>query len=226
MALDAPAGRKARGGFALPGHAFAAPPRAMRRPRVILFVKEPRPGRVKTRLARDVGATAAARWFRAQALRTARELARDPRWETILAVSPDAEGLTSRVWPAHLRRMPQGRGDLGARMARALRDAPAGPALIVGGDVPGANRARIARAFALLRGADAVFGPAEDGGFWLVGLARGAAPPPSGLFQGVRWSSPHALSDSLRTFAGRRVAFAETLRDVDHAADLDALRTR
>lgn len=202
------------------------PIRATRRPRVIVFVKEPRPGKAKTRLAAEIGSVAAARWFRANALATIRRLSRDPRWEVVLAVTPDAEGLSSRVWPAGLRRIPQGRGDLGARMARALDAAPPGPVVLVGGDVPGITPARIAEAFAALRGAEAAFGPAEDGGFWLIGLPRGGSPRPRALFRNVRWSTPHALEDSLAAFRGRRVGLAATLRDVDRAADLAAARRR
>ncbi|SFH90638.1 TIGR04282 family arsenosugar biosynthesis glycosyltransferase [Albimonas pacifica] len=193
------------------------------RPTVIVFVKEPRPGRVKTRLARGVGRIEAARWYRAQALAGLRRLAADPRFDVVLAVSPDAEGLTSRVWPAALRRIPQGRGDLGARMARALRGPGRGrwrgPAVLIGSDIPGATPAAIARAVRALGGAEVVFGPATDGGFWLVGVRNGAALP-ARLFAGARWSGPHALADSLATLGGRRAGFAETLADVDEAADL------
>ncbi|MGM0586567.1 MAG: TIGR04282 family arsenosugar biosynthesis glycosyltransferase, partial [Pseudomonadota bacterium] len=151
-----------------------------------------------------------------------RRLARDPRWETRLAVSPDREGMESRVWPAGLARTPQGRGDLGARMARALRAAPPGPVVLIGADIPGVGPAQIARAFAALGRAEAVFGPAEDGGFWLAGLARRRGVPP-GLFAGARWSTGHALADARATLGGRRVALIDRLGDVDEAADLDRL---
>lgn len=187
---------------------------------VFLMLKEPRPGRVKTRLGRDIGVVPAAWWFRHQAARAIRRLD-DPRWRLVLAVSPDREGLRSRVWPGHLPRVPQERGDLGARMGRLLRTAPPGPAVIVGADIPDLSAAHVARAFRLLGRADAVFGPAEDGGYWLVGLNRTAAPP-ARLFEGVRWSSPHALADSVATLPGRRIAYADTLCDVDEAADLSA----
>ncbi len=189
---------------------------------VVVFVKEPRPGRVKTRLAREVGTVAAARWFRAQAMRVVRELGRDPRWELRLAVSPDAEGLGSRIWPAGVARQAQGRGDLGRRMARALREAPPGPVVVVGADIPALGRAQVARAFRLLGRADAVFGPAEDGGFWLVGLSRRGRVP-AGLLAGARWSSPHSLADAERSLRGLRVLRADRLADVDKAADLDRL---
>lgn len=185
------------------------------------MLKEPRPGRVKTRLGREIGMAPAARWFRGQALGLLRRLD-DPRWRLVLAVSPDAEGLRSRVWPRHLARVPQGRGDLGARMARALRRVPPGPACVVGADLPGLSRGHVAEAFAALGRCPAVLGPAEDGGYWLVGLRRTAAMP-AGLFDGVRWSSPHAMADTLATLPGP-VARATTLADVDTAADLARLR--
>jgi rSAM/selenodomain-associated transferase 1 len=191
---------------------------------LIVMVKEPRPGRVKTRLARDIGRIEAAWWVRHQTRALLRRL-RDPRWQLVLAVSPDAGGLASRAWPADLARWPQGRGDLGARMARMLRRAQGGPACVIGADIPGLDRRAVARAFAALGGHDAVFGPATDGGFWLVGLRHGGTLP-AGLFRGVRWSGEHALADSLATLAGRRVALASTLADVDRAADLERARGR
>lgn len=190
----------------------------MRRARVVVMVKEPRPGRVKTRLGRGIGSVAAAWWFRHQAQALIRRLD-DPRWELLLAVSPDREGLHSQVWPRHLPRVPQGRGDLGARMARLLTGLDPGPVLIVGGDIPELGTRHLARAIRLLGSHDAVFGPAPDGGFWLVGL-RNHRPPPPGVFKGVRWSSEHALSDSLATLPGWRIALADTLADVDTAEDL------
>ena len=185
----------------------------------MIFVKEPRPGRVKTRLAADIGPIAAAWWFRHQTRRLIRRLSADPRWQTVIAVAPDREGLESRNWPAHLPRHPQGRGNLGDRMARALRDMPAGPVAIIGGDIPGITPAHIADAFRALRGHDAVFGPAPDGGFWLVGLKRSRAIPPT-LFDRVRWSTQHALADSRATLPGYSIAQVATLRDVDTVADL------
>ncbi|WP_094022363.1 TIGR04282 family arsenosugar biosynthesis glycosyltransferase [Maliponia aquimaris] len=184
------------------------------------MLKVPRPGRVKTRLARDIGSTTAAWWFRHQVTRLLRRL-RDPRWRIVLAVAPDREGLTSRIWPAGLPRLPQGPGDLGQRMARALRAAPPGPVCLIGADIPGVTRAHIARAFAALGAAEAVFGPAPDGGYWLVGL-RNASRVPNSLFDGVRWSSEQALSDTLASIPGTRVALVDVLHDVDTAEDLRA----
>jgi rSAM/selenodomain-associated transferase 1 len=186
------------------------------RPLLIVMVKEPRPGRVKTRLGREIGMTTAASWFRHAAAGLLRRVA-DRRWQMALAVSPDRDGMASRVWPADLPRLPQGAGDLGARMRRLLRVSP-GPVCVIGADIPALSRCHIARAFAALRGHDLVFGPAWDGGFWLVGARR----VPAGLFADVRWSGDQALADSLASVAGARVALVDRLRDVDTVADLRA----
>jgi rSAM/selenodomain-associated transferase 1 len=190
------------------------------RPTLLLFLKEPRPGRVKTRLGAGIGMTTAAWWFRHQAARLIRRLGRDPRWRTVLAVSPDTEGLASRVWPADLVRWPQGRGDLGTRMARAFRAMPPGPVLIVGADVPDLTAAHVAECFHLLGRHDAVLGPATDGGYWAIGLRCGGPAVPAGLFEGVRWSTERALVDTLASLAPLDCGFGPRLADVDTAADL------
>lgn len=190
---------------------------ARRRPRLVVMLKAPRPGRVKTRLARDIGTVPAAWWMRHQARHLIRQL-RDPHWELILAIAPDT-ALGTADWPSDLPRLPQGPGDLGARMGRLLRTAPAGPLCIVGADIPGLTRAHVARAFRALGAADVVLGPAEDGGYWLIGLARTAAPPAS-LFAKVRWSTPHARADTEASLPGARIAHVDQLADVDEAADL------
>lgn len=188
------------------------------RPTLVIMLKEPRPGRVKTRLGQGIGMVPAAWWFHHQTARLLREV-QDARWQVVLAVAPDREGMQSRVWPAHLPRIAQGRGDLGDRMARIMRSLPVGPVCIIGGDIPGVRRAHIARAFQALGGYDAVFGPALDGGYWLIGLKRSRAVP-AGFLQGVRWSSADALADSMATLPGARIALIDTLRDVDTADDL------
>ncbi len=187
---------------------------------LVIFLKEPRPGRVKTRLGREIGMVGAAWWFRHQAARMIRRLGRDRRWRTVLAVSPGREGQASRVWPAHLTRWPQGPGDLGERMGRALRAMPPGPVIIVGADIPGLRPAHVAEGFRLLGRHDAVLGPAPDGGYWMIGLKRGGLAVPAGLFRGVRWSSPHALADTVASLASLDVGFGATLRDIDEPADL------
>lgn len=183
---------------------------------LIVMVKEPRPGRVKTRLGREIGAVPAAWWYRHQCARLLRCL-HDPRWQILLAVAPD-RAVRSALWPSDLPRVSQGSGDLGRRMLRLLQR-PGGPVCLIGSDIPGVTPAHIARAFALLGSHDAVFAPAADGGFWLVGATHPGRLPRT-LFDGARWSTEHALGDSIATLSGYRIALADTLHDVDTAADL------
>ncbi len=183
---------------------------------MIVFARAPRLGTVKRRLARGVGERAALRFHLATLLRLLRLLRADRRFRTVLAHTPDRG---SGRWPAGrgLARVAQGRGDLGARMHRACARFRRGRVAIVGCDVPAVCADDLVACFRALGRADAVFGPAEDGGYWLVGLApRRPARP----FAGVRWSGPHALADTLGNFRGRRVATLRTLRDVDTAEDL------
>ncbi len=198
------------------------------RPTLVVFVKLPRPGRVKTRLARDIGRIEAAWWFRHQSAALLRRLAGDRRWRTVLAVTPDAEALRSRAWPAAVPRAGQGaghgRGDLGRRMTRFLRrepgtGVPPGPVAVIGADLPDLRPAHVAAAFRLLGRHDAVLGPATDGGYWLIGLGRSGRVPRD-LLDGVRWSTGHALADTLARLEGLSVGQVATLRDVDRAADL------
>lgn len=182
------------------------------------MLKEPRPGRVKTRLGRGIGMAGAAWWFRHQVRLLLRNV-QDPRWDIILAVTPDIDGMTSRIWPSQLRRIAQGRGDLGDRMRRIFRTLPPGPICIIGADIPDIRKPHIADAFNALGKHEAVFGPATDGGYWLIGLKRVRAVSPH-LFRRVRWSSVHALSDSEATLSGHSVTKIMSLRDVDTVADL------
>jgi glycosyltransferase A (GT-A) superfamily protein (DUF2064 family) len=188
---------------------------------LVIFLKEPHPGKVKTRLGRGIGMTAAAWWFRHSAERLIRRVGSDPRWRTVLAVSPDAEGLASRAWPGDLPRWPQGPGDLGARMARAFRAMPPGPVLIVGADIPALAARHVAEGFRLLGRHDAALGPTPDGGYWMVGLHRGGRATPAGILAPVRWSSPHALADTAASLAPLSVGFGPVLADVDTQADLE-----
>ena len=199
---------------------------------VIIFVKAPRLGQVKSRLAAGIGALSALRFYRETMARVLRAVSRDTRWRTFVAITP-LRALHGQLWDQDLSRLDQGAGDLGRRMARAFRALPPGPSVIIGSDIPELAPRHIAAAFRALGGHDAVLGPADDGGYWLVGLKR-TRPVPAGLFQRVRWSSPHTLADTRaglpRHFS---VALLETLEDVDDIesyrrwrARRDRLRTR
>ncbi len=196
-------------------------------PRVHLVVmaRAPRLGAVKRRLARDLGDLAAWRFYRQTAGRLVRDLGADPRWRTWLALTPDRAARAGRAsWPARCTCVAQGPGDLGARMGRLFRTLPPGPVVIVGSDIPGLRPTHVARAFRLLGDHDWVFGPAGDGGYWLLGARRRRRPYRP--FDAVRWSSAHALADTLANLKGTRIGFLEELADVDTGADLSRLRER
>ncbi len=178
------------------------------------MAKAPRRGAVKRRLASAIGEGEALRFYRSCLAHSLMRLARDRRWLTLIAVTPDSDVFSSLFpsWPG-VRRVPQGRGGLGERMQRIFERLPPGPAVLVGGDIPAMRPMEIARAFRLLGSADVVLGPARDGGYWLVGMRR--IPRVLKPFASVRWSSEHALADTLANLKGKRVAFAAPLADVD-----------
>jgi rSAM/selenodomain-associated transferase 1 len=188
---------------------------------VVVFAKAPVIGTVKTRLARDIGAAGALAVYREMLSGVVARLSRR-EWRLVLAVTPDAARDQPGLWPGDVARIPQGDGDLGARMLRVLRRAAEdAPVLVVGSDIPGLGPEHIRRAFAALESAPLVFGPASDGGFYLVG-ARGR--PPEGLFEGVRWSTPDVLRETLATCPGGAAALIEALSDLDDIAGLEAAR--
>ncbi len=191
-------------------------------PRLIVMAKTPFAGSVKRRLSREIGSPRAIGFYRTCLGNTLRRLAHDPRWHTYVAIAPDRD-MPSTFWRGlaspKITRIAQGGGDLGRRMQRIFASLPPGPAIIVGSDIPAISAGEIARAFKLLGKADAVFGAAPDGGYWLVGLKR--APRLIAPFASVRWSSDKALADTLANLEGRKIAFVAMLDDVD---DADAYR--
>ncbi|MFN3743198.1 MAG: DUF2064 domain-containing protein [Hyphomicrobiaceae bacterium] len=188
------------------------------------MVKVPIAGRVKTRLAREVGTVRATMFYRHAMRGVIARLADQPFWRTVLIVDPDG-GVASRMLPGGVKRIGQGRGDLGVKMQRPMRMLPPGPACLIGTDVPGISVADVRRAFRQLGDHDAVFGPAADGGFWLIGLRR--RPRVIDPYRGrVPWSRPDTLAQALMNLKEVRVAFTARHHDVDSAADLSRNRGR
>lgn len=185
---------------------------------LVVMSKAPRIGAVKTRLARDIGGVEALRFYRSNTANLLRRLGRDPRWETVIAGAPDVLLEEDGFWPHALPRVSQGQGDLGDRMDLMMQSLPPGPVVLIGCDSPDVSSTHIAAAFKALGNHDAVFGPAEDGGYWLVGLKR--RPHVRKIFRAVRWSSEHTLADTRANLVGARVALLETLTDIDTGADL------
>jgi rSAM/selenodomain-associated transferase 1 len=182
---------------------------------VVVFARAARYGAVKSRLARDLGPLETLRFYRTTLARILRTIGTDPRWQTTIALTPDAAVDAGDHLTGGLRLKTHGGGDLGARMVRALRGAGARPALIIGSDIPDITPARISAAFRALGRAPFVLGPAADGGYWLIG-ARHPERLPRNTLAGIRWSSVHARADTIAALGADRVAILPfELEDID-----------
>lgn len=194
--------------------------------RLVLFAREPVPGRVKTRLAREIGPAAATSLYEAFLSDLAACLTSPARWDAVLAYAEFEPGPTLLATfrpPWDL--VPQGEGTLGDRLARAVvraRLEGRRDVLVAGSDAPTLTSEDVSVAFgALAENTDVVYAPAPDGGFSLVGM-RGNVDPTAVFPAGVRWSSPHALADSRRSAEakGYRVRLLSTVPDIDEITDL------
>jgi len=187
--------------------------RGLRR-HLVIFARRPQLGVGKRRLAKDVGDIAAWRFARFTLGGLVRRLGGDKRWILWQAISPDRPA----DWVRGARAIGQGGGDLGARMGRVFRTLPRGPVVIIGSDTPAVSPIDVAQAFRALGRSDTVFGPAEDGGYWLIGMRR--RPRLVLPFDSVRWSSPHALADTLRNLGAASHVLLQRLVDVDDGPSL------
>lgn len=193
------------------------------KPTVLIFAKPPRMGSAKTRLARDIGPTHAQRinrYCHTQIMRAASQ----GHWNTTICVAPDTalQSHHGYLWPTTFKRMPQGKGNLGERLACAFKTAPVGPIIVVGTDAPDIKHADLRAAIGYLKGHDAVFGPADDGGFWLFGVSQALRRHPL-PFNPVRWSSQHALADMQASLPpNTKTKLMHTMIDLDDATALNA----
>ncbi len=193
----------------------------MAKPLVVIFARAPRYGAVKTRLAREIGAGETLRFYRHTLANLVRRLARDQRFDVVLATTPDS---ARDGWPLRVPRISQGSGDLGQRMMRALRTAGARLTFVIGSDIPDITTAHVRSALAALGRAPFVLGPASDGGYWLIGVRHPQRLRCNAL-DGVRWSSPYAMEDT--TVRLREAALLPAvLDDVDDGAAYRRFRSR
>jgi rSAM/selenodomain-associated transferase 1 len=183
---------------------------------ICIFAKPPVPGQVKTRLAVALGPERAAALARAFLDDTIAAVRRLPRAQVALA--------STEPVPGDVPVLLQGEGDLGERIERVLRAALelAPFAIAIGADAPGLPPGLLEAARAALERADAVIGPADDGGFYLPGLRS----CPKGLLADLPWSAPDTFvrtAERLRAH-GLRLEVLEPWFDVDRPEDLDRLR--
>jgi rSAM/selenodomain-associated transferase 1 len=182
-------------------------------PRAVLFTRYPEPGAAKTRLIPAIGAERAARLHRTLTERTVQAVL-----ESGLALEARVTGASLAAfaeWLGPIAIVDQGTGDLGQRLARA---GPPYPTLFIGSDAPDLTAGLLCQAAAALAGADAVIGPAQDGGYWLLGLKRAVA----GVFEDVTWGTSAVCGqtiDRLST-AGIDPVLLPALADCDRPEDL------
>ncbi|MET8682854.1 DUF2064 domain-containing protein [Streptomyces sp. NPDC004732] len=180
---------------------------------LLVIAKAPLPGRVKTRLTPPFSPHEAARLAEAALVDTLHAVAAAPAERRVLVL----DGAPGPWLPPGFEVVPQCAGGLDERLAAAFAGC-AGPALLIGMDTPQVTPELLTVDF---EGREALFGPAEDGGFWALGLA---APDPE-LLRGVPMSTPTtgAIQRQRLVAAGLRVGDLPSLRDVDTAADAEAV---
>jgi hypothetical protein len=187
-------------------------------PALSIFLKAPRLGTVKTRLAAEVGERHALRLYRLMAARTL-AAARAAGLDSSIWFTPADAGAEMRHWLGEAWVMrPQASGDLGARLAAAAHAVEPGRGwLAVGADCPRLDAALLARAIEAIADGGVVLGPTLDGGYYLVG---GRAPLPD-IFSAMPWSTGRLLTETRARLSAAGLTWQElgTLRDVDTAAD-------
>lgn len=194
---------------------------------LIILSKAPVAGLAKTRLIPTLGAQGAADFARQLLLQAVQQALHTPFEHLELCVSPEgvhpAFAQAQALAPGRLHLTAQGEGDLGARMHRALlrRLVHEPSVLLMGTDAPGLSADVLKAAARVLDGNDAVFVPAHDGGYALVGLRR----PCPDLFQGMTWSTPQVMAETrLRArAAGLHWQELDPVFDMDEPNDLHHL---
>jgi len=185
------------------------------------FAKFPEPGKVKTRLARDIGPYAAADACRRIAEYVLKKTSPDDScYRRIIFYAPDAMRQQFSEWmPGEVLRAQKG-GDVGERMDNALREMfnmGAEKAIVVGSDIPGLHKGIIEQAFHELDNCDIVIGPAMDGGYYLIGMK---SPHPE-IFRNIAWGTEKVFSETVAIIekTGLGYGVVATLFDVDDLND-------
>ncbi len=190
---------------------------------IAIFTKAPQPGAVKPRLIPTLGPLGAARLQRRLTLHAMEVATRFAPKKVTLWCAPDAQHRFFRALQTHcgIQVRSQAGANLGARMAHAFA-VHDGPLLLIGSDCPALQVEHLEGAANALRdGNDAVFIPAEDGGYVLVGLRR----PQPHLFEDIAWGGARVMAQTRERLLEAKLRWAEpfTLWDVDQAADLERL---
>jgi len=190
-------------------------------PALAVFLKAPRPGTVKTRLAAEVGERQALRLYRVLVHRTLAEVQVAGLEATVWFTPADAATEMRRWLGEGWDLRPQASGDLGTRLAAAAHAVPPGRGwLAIGADCPRLDAALLREAAAVVARNEIVLGPSRDGGYYLLG---GPTPLPD-LFSAMPWSTSRVLGETRARLVRAKAPWHElvTLRDVDTAEDARA----
>lgn len=197
---------------------------------LIVFAKLPEPGKVKTRLAQDLGEQRAAEIYSDIARDIISRVSESSTYETLIYFDPPDKKNEITLWLKECtyieseRLIPQEGGSLGERILSAFESifsSGAKSAVIIGTDCTDVNANMIEESFQELREYDAVLGPAQDGGYYLLGL-NSLIPE---LFQEIGWSTEYVLEQTISRLnkLGLNYKLRETLRDIDNLNDLNSV---
>jgi len=187
-----------------------------------LLAKYPAAGKVKTRLARNIGIHEAAAAYKSIAEDVLRNtFPSGGEYERIICYSPSYMKERFEIWLPGERLISQRGEDLGAVMDNALKslfNIGASDAVIAGVDIPDLNKAIIEQAFREIEQADIVIGPAADGGYYLIGMKS----PQPGIFRDISWSTDTVFKETISVIEklGLTYKTTVTLSDVDRVEDL------
>ncbi|NRA88821.1 MAG: glycosyltransferase [Rhizobiales bacterium] len=198
---------------------------------LIIMAKRPSMGRVKTRLAAEIGNMNAYKFFNNNLKNLMLRFGQSSKFKLHIATTPKAS-VDDRFWSRYgnVNVFDQGQGDLGDRMQHVFEHVAKAykgkNILIIGSDIPYIKQHHIINGFKALGRKKTCFGASDDGGYWLVG--QRSSPKITKLFDNVRWSTQHTLADTTNNIPPHQIAYIETLNDVDELEDyndyMDSLR--
>ena len=200
----------------------------MKRPALIFFARAPLPGKVKTRLAGQIGDDAALALYRAMGSDMLSRISKPDSWDTLVFFSPPEEERLARDWLGDAYGYhPQPGDDLGGRMFNSIKEVLGlghPKAVLTGSDIPELSSGLVERAFSILDSCDVVLGPAADGGYYLAGMKK----PRRDIFLGMEWSGGSVYRDTCEKLTGMGLSYAslDMLCDIDRLEDIRSFAAR
>ena len=186
----------------------------MEKVNLIIFARRPEISVGKTRLKKRIGKILGANFYYNNLIQTIKSLNSDKRINITICATPDS---SIKNWPKNvfstIPRIAQGSGDIGTKMWKVLSDSSS-KKIIIGSDIPNITSKIIMTAWKKLYSSPIVFGPSEDGGFWLIGLSQNHKIKK--LFYNVDWSKNDTLNQVVKNInSSINIAYVDTLMDID-----------